>query len=185
MISRIAKNFQDYFSAGGYTEIRRQGIYRWVAACHETSSLPGIWRPTATSFIGTYQSRELMLKSSSDNFINIPLRGVIVGWCLYFVYAAIFHPLGHPGGMLVGILILSVVTNMHRQKIKIIQNIVGRNNRTRRIPQNHCAILSFVKEPRTYTTGVGRLNKNTYKILGLELKSKEDTQHQFHTGNHG
>ena len=100
------------------------------------------------------------------NFINI-LFGVIVGVIFVFIYAAIFIHWSIPVAYLVGILLLTFITNMLSKKIKIIQkNIVGQTLPLPAPLPNHLRNIELVKSLGLTKQEVERLNKNTYKILG-------------------
>ena len=103
------------------------------------------------------------------NFINI-LFGVIVGVVFVFVYAAIFIHWSIPVAYLVGILLLTFITNILSKKIKIIQkNIVGQTTALAGSTTESLRNIELVKSLGLTQQEVERLNKNTYKILGLEL----------------
>ena len=104
------------------------------------------------------------------NFINI-LFGVIIGVVFVFVYAAIFIHWSIPVAYLVGIFVLTVITNFLSKKIKIIQkNIVGETTALAGSTTESLRNIELVKSLGLTQQEVERLNKNTYKILGLELK---------------
>ena len=103
------------------------------------------------------------------NFINI-LFGVLVGVLFVFVYAAIFIHWSIPVAYLVGITLLTVITNMLSKKIKTIQkNIVGQTTALAGSTTESLRNIELVKSLGLTKQEVERLNKNTYKILGLEL----------------
>ena len=104
------------------------------------------------------------------NFINI-LFGVIIGVVFVFVYAAIYIHWSIPVAYIVGILLLTVITNFLSKKIKIIQkNIVGETTALAGSTTESLRNIELVKSLGLTEQEVNRLNKNTYKILGLELK---------------
>ena len=104
------------------------------------------------------------------NFINI-LFGVIVGVIFVFVYAAIFINWRIPLAYLIGIGILTMITNKLSKKIKLIQkNIVGETTALAGSTTESLRNIELVKSLGLTNQEVERLNKNTYKILGLELK---------------
>jgi ATP-binding cassette subfamily B protein len=103
------------------------------------------------------------------NFINI-LFGVIVGVVFVFVYATVFIHWSIPVAYLVGILLLTFITNLLSKKIKIIQkNIVGQTTALAGSTTESLRNIELVKSLGLTQQEVQRLNKNTYKILGLEL----------------
>jgi ATP-binding cassette subfamily B protein len=104
------------------------------------------------------------------NFINI-LFGIIIGIVFVFVYAAIFINWRIPVAYLIGIGVLTLITNKLSKKIKSIQkNIVGETTALAGSTTESLRNIELVKSLGLTNQEVERLNKNTYKILGLELK---------------
>jgi len=69
-----------------------------------------------------------------------------------------------------GIIILTLITNVLSKKIKIIQkNIVGQTTALAGSTTESLRNIELVKSLGLTQQEVNRLNKNTYKILGLEL----------------
>ena len=102
-------------------------------------------------------------------FINV-LFGVIVGVIFVFIYAAICIHWSIPLVYLVGILLLTCITNLLSKKIKIIQkNIVSQTTSLAGSTTESLRNIELVKSLGLTQEEVNRLNKNTYKILGLEL----------------
>jgi ATP-binding cassette subfamily B protein len=103
------------------------------------------------------------------NFINI-LFQVLVGILFVFIYAAIFIHWSVPVAYLTGILLLTVITNALSKKIKAIQKkIVGETTALAGSTTESLRNIELVKSLGLTQQEVARLNKNTYKILGLEL----------------
>ncbi len=169
MISRIAKNFQDYFLN---VVIQKFGAKVFTDGLQHAMKLP--YQQFEDQRSG--ETLSVLTKVRSDvekfmiNFINI-LFGVIVGVVFVFVYAAIFIHWSIPVAYLVGIFVLTVITNFLSKKIKIIQkNIVGETTALAGSTTESLRNIELVKSLGLTEQEVGRLNKNTYKILGLELK---------------
>lgn len=169
MISRIAKNFQDYFLN---VIIQKFGARVFTDGLQHAMKLP--YHQFEDQRSG--ETLSVLTKVRSDvekfmiNFINI-LFGVLVGVVFVFVYAAIFIHWSIPIAYLVGIFILTVITNFLSKKIKIIQkNIVGETTALAGSTTESLRNIELVKSLGLTEQEVGRLNKNTYKILGLELK---------------
>ncbi|MGB5005480.1 MAG: ABC transporter ATP-binding protein, partial [Ferruginibacter sp.] len=94
-----------------------------------------------------------------------------IGVVFVFVYAAVYIHWSIPVAYLVGILCLTVITNYLSKKIKIIQkNIVGETTALAGSTTESLRNIELVKSLGLTEQEVVRLNKNTYKILGLELK---------------
>jgi ATP-binding cassette subfamily B protein len=168
MISRIAKNFQDYFLN---LVIQKFGAKVFTDGLQHAMKLP--YQQFEDQRSG--ETLSILTKVRSDvekfmiNFINI-LFGVIIGIIFVFVYAALFIHWSIPVAYLVGILFLTVITNALSKKIKIIQkNIVGQTTALAGSTTESLRNIELVKSLGLTRQEVERLNKNTYKILGLEL----------------
>jgi len=102
-------------------------------------------------------------------FINV-LFGIIVGVAFVFVYAALFIHWSVPVAYIVGIVVLTFITNVLSKKIKTIQKtIVGKTTALAGATTESLRNIELVKSLGLTDQEVGRLNKNTFKILGLEL----------------
>jgi ATP-binding cassette subfamily B protein len=101
--------------------------------------------------------------------INV-LFGIIVGIVFVFIYAAIKISWYIPIAYLIGMTLLSLITNVLSKKIKEIQkNIVGQTTSLAGSTTESLRNIELVKSLGLTQQEVDRLNKNTYKILGLEL----------------
>jgi ATP-binding cassette, subfamily B, bacterial len=168
MISRIAKNFQDYFLQ---VVIQKFGAKVFTDGLQHAMKLP--YQQFEDQRSG--ETLSVLTKVRADvekfmiNFINI-LFGVLVGVVFVFFYAAIFIHWSIPIAYLVGIVFLTVITNLLSKKIKIIQkNIVGQTTALAGSTTESLRNIELVKSLGLTQQEVQRLNKNTYKILGLEL----------------
>jgi len=168
MISRIAKNFQDYFMN---VVIQKFGAKVFTDGLQHAMKLP--YQEFEDQRSG--ETLSILTKVRADvekfmiNFINI-LFGVIVGVVFVFVYAAIFIHWSIPVAYLTGILLLTVITNALSKKIKLIQKkIVGETTALAGSTTESLRNIELVKSLGLTQQEVARLNKNTYKILGLEL----------------
>ena len=168
MISRIAKNFQDYFLN---VIIQKFGAKVFTDGLQHAMKLP--YQQFEDQRSG--ETLSILTKVRSDverfmiNFINI-LFGVIVGVVFVFVYASIFIHWSIPIAYVVGITVLTLITNFLSKKIKIIQkNIVGQTTALAGSTTESLRNIELVKSLGLTEQEVKRLNKNTYKILGLEL----------------
>jgi ATP-binding cassette, subfamily B, bacterial len=168
MVSRIAKNFQDYFLN---VVIQKFGARVFTDGLQHAMKLP--YSEFEDQRSG--ETLSVLTKVRADvekfmiNFINI-LFGVIVGVLFVFVYAAIFINWRVPFAYLVGILLLTYFTNILSKKIKVIQkNIVGQTTALAGSTTESLRNIELVKSLGLTKQEVERLNKNTYKILGLEL----------------
>lgn len=168
MISRIAKNFQDYFLN---VIIQKFGAKVFTDGLKHAMKLP--YHQFEDQRSG--ETLSVLTKVRADvekfmiNFINI-LFGVIVGVVFVFFYAALFINWAIPVAYLAGILLLTVITNLLSKKIKIIQKeIVGQTTSLAGSTTESLRNIELVKSLGLTSQEVDRLNQNTYKILGLEL----------------
>jgi len=168
MISRIAKNFQDYFLN---VVIQKFGAKVFTDGLQHAMKLP--YQQFEDQRSG--ETLSVLTKVRSDvekfmiNFINI-LFGVIIGVLFVFIYSAIFINWRIPVAYLVGIFLLTFITNILSKKIKSIQkNIVGQTTALAGSTTESLRNIELVKSLGLTRQEVERLNKNTYKILGLEL----------------
>jgi ATP-binding cassette subfamily B protein len=168
MISRIAKNFQDYFLN---VIIQKFGAKVFTDGLQHAMKLP--YQQFEDSRSG--ETLSILTKVRADvekfmvSFINI-LFGVLVGVVFVFVYAALYINWRVPIAYLVGIVVLTVITNLLSKKVKVIQkNIVGQTNALAGSTTESLRNIELVKSLGLTHQEVERLNKNTYKILGLEL----------------
>ena len=168
MVSRIAKAFQDYFLN---VVIQKFGAQVFTDGLQHAMKLP--YQQFEDQRSG--ETLSILTKVRSDvekfmtNFINI-LFGVIIGVVFVFVYAAIFINWRIPVAYLVGIFVLTFITNKLSKKIKLIQkNIVGQTTALAGSTTESLRNIELVKSLGLTHQEVERLNTNTYKILGLEL----------------
>ncbi len=168
MISRLAKNFQDYCLQ---VVIQKFGAAMFTDGLQQAMKLP--YQQFEDQRSG--ETLSILTKVRSDvekfmnSFINI-LFGILVGVVFVFVYAALFINWRIPVAYLIGIGILTFITNKLSKKIKIIQkNIVGQTNALAGSTTESLRNIELVKSLGLTKQEVVRLNKNTFKILGLEL----------------
>jgi ATP-binding cassette subfamily B protein len=168
MVSRIAKNFQDYFLN---VVIQKFGAKVFTDGLQQAMKLP--YQEFEDQRSG--ETLSVLTKVRADvekfmiNFINI-LFGVIIGVIFVFVYAAIFINWRIPVAYFVGVAVLTFVTNILSKKIKVIQKeIVGQTTALAGSTTESLRNIELVKSLGLTHQEVERLNRNTYKILGLEL----------------
>jgi ATP-binding cassette subfamily B protein len=167
MISRIAKAFQDYF---------QNLITQKFGAKVFTDGLQHAMRLPYQDFEDqrSGETLSILTKVRTDTekfvsaFINI-LFPVIIGILIVAIYASAIHwslPFIYFGG----IFLLVVVSNLLSKKIKTIQkNIVGQTTALAGATTESLRNIELVKSLGLTQQEVTRLNKNTFKILGLEL----------------
>lgn len=168
MVSRIAKNFQDYFLN---VVIQKFGARVFTDGLQHAMKLP--YQQFEDQRSG--ETLSILTKVRTDvekfmtGFINV-LFGILVGVVFVFVYAAMFINWRIPLAYLVGIVSLTFITNLLSKKVKSIQkNIVGQTTALAGSTTESLRNIELVKSLGLTKQEVERLNKNTYKILGLEL----------------
>lgn len=168
MVSRIAKNFQDYFLN---VVVQKFGAKVFTDGLQHAMKLP--YKEFEDQRSGETLSVLQKVRTDTEKFINYfinVLFGVIVGVVFVFVYAAIWIHWTIPIAYLTGILLLTFISNILSKKIKIIQkNIVSQTTSLAGSTTESLRNIELVKSLGLTEQEVSRLNKNTYKILGLEL----------------
>ncbi|MFM2145780.1 MAG: hypothetical protein RL732_616, partial [Bacteroidota bacterium] len=168
MVSRIAKNFQDYFLN---VIIQKFGAKVFTDGLRHAMKLP--YQEFEDQRSGETLSILTKVRADVEKFINYCINvlfGIIVGITFVFVYAALYIHWSIPVAYLIGILVLSGLTNLLSKKIKQIQKtIVGQTTALAGSTTESLRNSELVKSLGLTEQEVTRLNKNTYKILGLEL----------------
>lgn len=168
MISRIAKNFQDYFMN---VVVQKFGAKVFTDGLKHAMKLP--YQEFEDQRSGETLSILQKVRTDTERFINLfinVLFGVIVGVVFVMVYAAVWIHWSIPVAYVVGIFLLTAITNLLSKKIKIIQkNIVSQTTSLAGTTTESLRNIELVKSLGLAQQEVERLNKNTYKILGLEL----------------
>ena len=168
MMSRIAKNFQDYFMN---VVVQKFGAKVFTDGLQHAMKLPyeDFEDQRSGETLGVLQKVRTDTEKFINYFINV-LFGVIIGVIFVFTYAAIFIHWSIPVVYLAGILLLTWISSLLSRKIKIIQkNIVSQTTSLAGSTTESLRNIELVKSLGLTQEEVNRLNKNTYKILGLEL----------------
>ncbi|RYG42883.1 MAG: ABC transporter ATP-binding protein, partial [Chitinophagaceae bacterium] len=167
MISRIAKAFQDYFlnlitqkfGASVFTDGLRHAMR---LPYHEFED------QRSGETLGILQKVRTDTEKFITAFINI-LFPVIVGIIFVAIYAVTIHwslPIIYFGG----IVLLILISNLLSKKIKSVQkNIVAQTTSLAGATTESLRNIELVKSLGLTHQEIDRLNKNTFKILGLEL----------------
>jgi len=167
MISRIAKAFQDYFLN---LVTQKFGAAVFTEGLQHAMKLPYQEFEDARSgeTLSILQKVRIDTEKFISSFINI-LLPVIVGILFVAIYAVTIHwslPFIYFGG----IFLLTVISNALSKKVKTIQKkIVGQTTALAGATTESLRNIELVKSLGLTQQEVSRLNKNTYKILGLEL----------------
>jgi ATP-binding cassette subfamily B protein len=168
MISRVAKNFQDYFLN---LIIQKFGAKVFTDGLQHAMRLP--YQEFEDQRSGETLSILNKVRADVEKFMNYCINvlfGIIVGIVFVFIYAAIKISWYIPIAYLIGMTLLSLITNVLSKKIKEIQkNIVGQTTSLAGSTTESLRNIELVKSLGLTQQEVDRLNKNTYKILGLEL----------------
>ena len=168
MVSRIAKAFQDYFTN---VIVQKFGAKIFTDGLQHSMKLP--YQDFEDQRSGETLSILSKVRSDTErfivSFINV-VFGIVVGVIFVSIYAFRLHwsimPI-YVGGML----ILAFLTSFLSKKIKIIQkNIVKETTALAGTTTESLRNIELVKSLGLTNQEVKRLNTNTYKILGLELR---------------
>lgn len=168
MVSRIAKAFQDYFVN---VVVQKFGASLFTDGLRHSMKLP--YQDFEDQRSGETLSILTKVRADTEKFIvafiNI-LFGVLVGIAFVTIYSFSLHWSIMPVYVL-GIILLSTITSILSRKIKVIQKrIVSETNALAGSTTESLRNIELVKSLGLTEQEVGRLNTNTYKILGLELK---------------
>lgn len=167
MISRIAKNFQDYFLN---VVIQKFGAKVFTDGLRHAMTLP--YQEFEDQRSGETLSVLQRVRTDTERFmtylVNI-LFTVVVGIAFVGFFSFRIHwslPVIYFGG----IILLVIITNLLSKKIKSIQKlIVSKTTSLAGATTESLRNIELVKSLGLTKQEVDRLNKNTYKILGLEL----------------
>jgi len=168
MVSRIAKNFQDYFMN---VVVQKFGAKVFTDGLKHAMALP--YSEFEDQRSGETLSVLTKVRADTEKFINYfvnILFTVVVGIVIVAIFASNIDwllPVIYFGG--IGLLL--VISNLLSKKIKTIQkNIVKETTALAGATTESLRNIELVKSLGLTTQEVTRLNNNTYKILGLELK---------------
>src|SRR3954471_4970172 len=167
MVSRIAKNFQDYFM----NVIQQKfGAKVFTDGLRHAMKLP--YQDFEDQRSGETLSTLTKVRTDTERFISSfvnVLFAVIVGILFVFIYSFRIH-WSLPLVYFAGIIMITWATSVLSRKIKSIQkNIVTQTNALAGASTESLRNIELVKSLGLTQQEVERLNKNTYKILNLEL----------------
>ncbi|MDR6457163.1 ATP-binding cassette subfamily B protein [Chryseobacterium vietnamense] len=168
MVSRIAKAFQDYVVS---VITQKFGAKIFTDGLKHSMALP--YQEFEDQRSG--ETLSILTKVREDtvkfitNFINI-FFGILVSIIFVSVYAIRLHWSIMPV-YICGIFFIAIVTNLLSKRIKVIQkNIVTETTALAGSTTESLRNIEIVKSLGLTNQEVIRLNNNTYKILGLELR---------------
>ena len=168
MVSRIAKAFQDYVVN---VIIQKFGASIFTEGLRHSMSLP--YQEFEDQRSGETLSILTKVRTDTEKFIGYFINiffGIIVSIVFVSVYAFKLHwsiiPVYMGGSILIGF-----ITSLLSKKIKIIQKtIVKETTVLAGTTTESLRNIELVKSLGLTNEEVNRLNNNTYKILGLELR---------------
>ena len=168
MVSRIAKAFQDYFLN---VVTQKFGANIFTEGLHHSMGLPyqEFEDQRSGETLGILQKVRLDTEKFIAAFVNF-LFPVIVGIIFVAIFAYRIHPM-LPLIYFGGIFLLTIISNFLSKKIKTIQKvIVSETTSLAGSTTESLRNIELVKSLGLTKQEVNRLNKNTFKILKLELK---------------
>src|SRR5579871_1035191 len=168
MVSRIAKAFQDYFVN---VIIQKFGATIFTDGLKHSMRLP--YQDFEDQRSGETLSILTKVRADTEkfitNFINVFFI-IIVSIVFVSVYAFKIHWVIMPA-YAVGIFLIGAVTSLLSRKIKVIQkNITKETTALAGSTTESLRNIEIVKSLGLTDQEIDRLNTNTYKILGLELR---------------
>lgn len=168
MMSRIAKNFQDYFAN---VVMQKFGARVFTDGLQHAMKLP--YSEFEDQRSGETLSILTKVRTDTEKFIQYFLNAlfaILVGMVFVFTYAAIYIHWSVMVAYVGGILVLASLTNILSRKVKEIQKrIVSSTTSLAGSTTESLRNIELVKSLGLTSQEVKRLNANTYKILGLEL----------------
>ena len=168
MVSRIAKAFQDYVVN---VIIQKFGAKIFTDGLRHSMRLP--YQDFEDQRSGETLSILTKVRADTEKFIGY-LITVLFMLLVSVVFISIYASTKHWSIMPVyigGVIILGLVTNLLSKKIKVIQkNIVKETTMLAGTTTESLRNIELVKSLGLTEQEVKRLNTNTYKILGLELR---------------
>jgi ATP-binding cassette subfamily B protein len=167
-MSRIAKNFQDYFTN---IIIQRTGAQMYTDGIKKALSLP--YKDFEDQRSGETLGKLQKVKSDTEKFVNLFISLVfqsLIGIIFVFVYAINIHWLLGPM-YLATVPIIASISSFLGKKIKTIsKQILGETTALAGATTESLRNIELVKSLGLIEQEEQRLNSTTLKILGLELK---------------
>lgn len=168
MASRIAKNFQDYFTN---IVIQRTGAQMYTDGIKKALSLP--YKDFEDQRSGETLGKLQKVKSDTERFVNLFISLIfqsIVGIVFVFIYAINIDPWLGPL-YVATVPIIASVSSFLGKKIKTIsKHILGETTALAGATTESLRNIELVKSLGLVAQEEKRLNATTLKILGLELK---------------
>jgi ATP-binding cassette subfamily B protein len=168
LMSRIAKNFQDYFTN---IIIQRTGAQMYTDGIKKALSLP--YKDFEDQRSGETLGKLQKVKSDTEKFVNLFISLIfqsIIGIIFVFVYAISIHWLLGPLYLCTVPIIASVSSFLGKKIKKISKEILGETTALAGATTESLRNIELVKSLGLIEQEEKRLNSTTLKILGLELK---------------
>lgn len=168
MMSRIAKNFQDYFTN---IIIQRTGAQMYTDGIQKALQLP--YQDFEDQRSGETLGKLQKVKIDCEKFITLSISMVfqtLIGIVFVVVYAINIHWLLGPI-FLATVPVIALVSSFLGKKIKkVSREILGETTALAGATTESLRNIELVKSLGLTEQEVNRLNNTTIKILGLELK---------------
>ena len=168
MVSRIAKNFQDYFVN---VVVQRSGAQMYTDGIRHSLELPyqGFEDQRSGETLGKLQKVRTDSEKFITSFISVVFQ-TLVGLIFVIWYAFTVHWLVAPV-FLVTVPLLGIVSSLLSRNIKKISKVIlGETTSLAGSTTESLRNIELVKSLGLANQEVGRLNSITGKILKLELK---------------
>ncbi len=168
MVSRIAKNFQDYFTN---IIIQRTGAQMYTDGIKKALQLP--YQDFEDQRSGETLGKLQKVKIDCEKFITLSISMIfqtLVGITFVIVYAIQIHWLLGPI-FLATVPVIAFISSFLGKRIKIVsRQILGETTALAGATTESLRNIELVKSLGLTNQEVNRLNATTVKILGLELK---------------
>jgi ATP-binding cassette, subfamily B, bacterial len=168
MVSRIAKNFQDYFTS---VVIQRTGARIYTDGVRHSLALP--FEVFEDQRSGETLGKLQKVRSDSEKLITVSISILfqsVIGVIFVMVYAVSVHWLIAPVFLLT-VPLLALVSNALSKRIKVVsKEILNETTSLAGTTTESLRNIELVKSLGLTDQEIGRLNKTTHRILGLELR---------------
>jgi ATP-binding cassette subfamily B protein len=168
MISRIAKNFQDYFTN---IIIQRTGAQMYTDGIKKALQLP--YQDFEDQRSGETLGKLQKVKIDCEKFITLSISMIfqtLVGITFVIIYAIHIHWLLGPI-FLATVPVIAFISSFLGKRIKVVsRQILGETTALAGATTESLRNIELVKSLGLTDQEVNRLNTTTVKILGLELK---------------
>ncbi|UOK41991.1 MULTISPECIES: ABC transporter ATP-binding protein [Flavobacterium] len=168
MMSRIAKNFQDYYTN---IIIQRTGAHMYTDGIQKALQLP--YQDFEDQRSGETLGKLQKVKTDCEKFITLSISMVfqtIIGIIFIVLYAVNIHWLLGPI-FLATVPVIAFISSFLGKKIKTVsRQILGETTALAGATTESLRNIELVKSLGLTQQEVNRLNATTVKILGLELK---------------